>query len=136
LTKKISKLAGPSRLMLSADKISSFTLTLSNDAGEKLLVGFDKTNNSYFIDRSNSGKSDFAEGFAKRHTAPRLSTKEDLDLTLIIDNSSVELFADNGLSVMTEIFFPTNLFSDINIQSSDHFKINSLEFERLKSIWR
>jgi fructan beta-fructosidase len=136
LTKKIGKLSGPARLKLTSDKIASFTVTFSNGAGEKLLIGYDKANNNYFIDRTNSGKVDFEKGFAKRHTAPHLSTKENLDLTLIIDNASVELFADNGLSVMTEIFFPNNLFSDIHIQSSDNFKINSLEFNRLKGIWQ
>ncbi len=33
-----------------------------------------------------------------------LTNKENIDLTMIIDNASVELFADNGLTMVTEIF--------------------------------
>jgi fructan beta-fructosidase len=55
---------------------------------------------------------------------------------MIIDNASVELFADNGLTVMTDIFFPNALFSDIKIQSPEGFKIKSLQFNKMKSILR
>jgi fructan beta-fructosidase len=55
---------------------------------------------------------------------------------LIIDDASVELFADNGLSVMTEIFFPTVPFSDIHVQSSKGFKIKKLSYIKLKTIWK
>jgi fructan beta-fructosidase len=136
LTKKTGKLSGPARISLTADKAESFTIILSNDLGEKLAIGYDQSSNQYFIDRTNSGKVDFEKGFGIKHTAPRLSTNGNLDLTLIVDNASVELFADNGLSVMTEIFFPDKLFSDINIQSSNNFKIKSLTFNKMKSIWR
>lgn len=135
LTEKTGKLTGPARLHITAGKIENFSIIFSNDSGEKVEIGFDKATNSYFIDRSNSGKVDFAKRFAERHTAPRLSNKNEMDLTLILDNASVELFADNGLSVMTEIFFPNEIYSKIQIQSPDHFKIKSLQLTRLKSIW-
>ena len=103
---------------------------------EKVVVGYDKKTNKYFIDRTNSGKTDFEKGFAAKHTAPRFSDKRYVDLTLIIDNASIELFADNGLSVMTEIFFPNALLSQIAIQSADNFRIKSLQYNKLKSIWK
>lgn len=136
LTAKIGKLTGPARLHLSSDQIESFSITLSNDLGEKVVIGYDKATNNYYIDRTHSGKVDFEKGFAARHTAPRLSDKENMNLTLIIDNASVELFADDGLSVMTEIFFPNTLFSDITLQSPDNFKIKSLQYNNMKSIWK
>jgi fructan beta-fructosidase len=106
LTSKTGNLTGPARLHIKADKISSFSITLSNNAGEKVVIGYDKQANQYFIDRTASGKTNFEKGFAGKHVAPRLSANENLDLILIIDNASVELFGDDGLSVMTEIFFP------------------------------
>ncbi len=136
LTAKASKLTGPARLNITADKIVNFSITLSNQLGEKVVVGYDKVSNNYFIDRTESGKVNFEKGFAKRHTAPRLTSNENVDLTLIIDNASVELFADNGVTVMTEIFFPNALFSDIKIQSQEGFRIKSLQFNKMKSIWK
>lgn len=135
LTSKTGKLTGPAKLNLRSDEIESFTITLSNDAGEKLLIGYDKLSNHYFIDRSKSGVVNFEKDFASRHTAPRISDKSNVSLTLVIDNASVELFADNGLSVMTEIFFPGRLYSNISIQSQDHFKIQSLQFAKMKSMY-
>jgi fructan beta-fructosidase len=136
LSKKTGKLYGPARLSIAADKLESFTITLSNDAGEKVLIGYDKTSNNYYIDRTNSGNVSFEKGFAARHTAPRFSTKPQMDMTLIIDNASVELFSDNGLSVMTAIYFPNSLLSNINFSSSGGFKINELTYNNMKSIWR
>ncbi len=136
LTEKTGKLSVPVKLHITADKIENFSFTFSNDSDEKIVVGFDKSANSYFIDRTASGKVDFEKGFAKRHKAPRFSDKQTVELTLILDNASIELFADNGLSVMTEIFFPQQLYSAIQIQSPDHFKIKSLHLTRLKSIWK
>ena len=74
LTAKTGKLTGPVSVHLTADELKDFTMTLSNSLGEKLLLGYDKANNKYFIDRTHSGKVSFEKGFAARHTAPRFST--------------------------------------------------------------
>lgn len=136
LTPKAGRLSGPAELNLISDHIESFTITLSNDQGEKLVIGYDKSSNNYFIDRTKSGIVNFEKDFAAKHTAPRISNKSNVDLTLIIDNASVELFADSGLSVMTEIFFPSSVYSNINIQSNGRFKIKSLQFQKLKSMYK
>jgi fructan beta-fructosidase len=136
LTAKTGKLSGPAKLFMSSEKLGSFTVTLSNDRGEKVVIGYDQGANHYFIDRTNSGQTNFEKGFANKHTAPRLSVRPDMDMMLYIDNSSVELFADHGLSVMTEIFFPNALLSDITIHASGDFKVKTLKFSPLKSIWK
>ncbi len=136
LTEKVGKLTGPARLHFTAKQVESFAITLYNDRNEKVIVGYDKGTNKYFIDRTNSGKVDFEKGFAGKHTAPRFSKDNQMDFTLIIDNASVELFADGGLSVMTEIFFPNALLSNISIESTNNFTIDALKFNHLKSIWR
>jgi fructan beta-fructosidase len=136
ISEKTGKLDGPASLHLTADKLESFTIALSNDTGEKVLIGYDKKANNYFIDRSNSGKVDFEKGFAGKHTAPHFSSNQKLDMTLIIDDASVELFADNGLSVMTEIFFPNTNYSNIQMQAPAEYTIQKLTFHKMKSIWK
>ena len=120
---------------LTSENIEPFTITLSNDAGERVVVGYDKGANNYFIDRSNSGKVSFEKGFSGIHTAPRLREGGNFDLILIIDEASVELFADKGLSVMTEVFFPNSRFSAINVEFKNNFRIKSMTYDPLKSIW-
>ena len=136
ITEKTGRLTGPVRLDLSCTRLEPFTISLSNEAGEKVLIGYDSMSKSYFLDRTNSGKVSFEKGFAKRHTAPRFATQPNWDMTLIIDNSSVELFADSGLSTMTQIFFPNSPLTDIKIESTAGFKIDTLQFKSLKSIWK
>lgn len=134
LSSKIVGDALPCRLNLSFNQTKNISVTLSNDVGEQLVIGFDKEQNQYFIDRTKSGEVDFQKDFSARHTAPRLSGDRELNLQLIIDVSSVELFADNGLSVMTEIFFPSQPYNHIILHSKDQ-KINKLEYSHLSSIW-
>jgi len=64
-----------------------------------------------------------------------VSVAKNMNMILVIDDASVEMFADNGLSVMTAIFFPNENFSMINIGSSNGFQIKELTFHALKSIW-
>lgn len=136
LTERTGKITGPVKLQITSDKLESFSLTFSNNLLEKIVVGFDKKSINYFIDRRQTGKVDFEKDFAERHTAPRLSDNDQSDLILIVDNSSIELFADKGLSVMTEIFFPNQIYSTVQIQSPANFTIKSLQLTRLKSIWK
>jgi len=135
LTTKTGKVELPCRLNLDFEKSTNFSLTLSNDAGEKLVLGYDKRQNQYFIDRTKSGKVDFQKDFAAKHVAPRLADTDKMNVSLIIDISSVELFADDGLSVMTEIFFPSKPYNLISIQSSEVISVKKLEYTQISSIW-
>ncbi len=135
IAQKTKQLTFPCRLNLSIDSTKDFSLILSNDISEQLVIGYDKSNNRYYIDRTKSGKVDFQKDFAKIHTAPRFTENSKMNLALVIDISSVELFADDGLTVMTEIFFPDKPFDKINIHSNN-MKVNSLEYIVMKSIWK
>ncbi|MFT3903469.1 MAG: glycoside hydrolase family 32 protein [Niabella sp.] len=131
VTKKTGKLDGAAVLNLATSNAKSFNIVLSNAQGEQVVVGFDATANQYFIDRTKSGDVSFEKDFAKKHIAPRFVNSKEMDMTLVIDVASVELFADNGLSVMTEIFFPTTPFTDIKIQSPEKMVIQKLQINRL-----
>lgn len=126
LTSKTKALTGPAIIKISSDNIKNFLITLSNSLKQRLIIGFDQSNNEFFIDRTESGNVGFEKGFAKKNTTPRFSKAQQSDITLIIDNASVELFADGGLSVMTEIFFPGENYSSITFQSKEKLNIKSL----------
>jgi fructan beta-fructosidase len=113
------------------DQAADLSIVLSNEMGEEVVIGYDKGANQFFIDRSKSGKVDFHKDFAARHTAPRFTSSSKMDMTLVIDVASVEMFADDGLSVMTEIFFPNKPYSKINIQSANGAVIKKLDYAKL-----
>jgi fructan beta-fructosidase len=126
----------PAMINLTMDAENDFVITMNNTAGDELLIGYDKKKNQYYLDRSRSGKTDFSKAFAAVHTAPRLSGNPQIKLSLLIDAASIEVFADDGLTVMTQIFFTHKPFEKIFISSPDHAMIRKLEFARLESIWK
>ena len=121
------------QLKLTAKQLTDFSLVLSNSKGEELVIGYDKKANQYFIDRSKAGKVAFNPKFAGRHTSPRFATAAQTDLTLLFDASSVELFADHGLTVMSELFFPTEVMNTMKLRSTSGFAVQELTYANLAS---
>ena len=58
-----------------------------------------------------------------------------MNLSLLFDESSLELFADDGLTVMTEIFFPEKPYSQIHIQANGEVNFKKIEYIQIQSIW-
>ncbi len=57
------------------------------------------------LDRTQSGDSSFDETFARAHTV-QLKTGQHVRLQVFVDSSSVEVFANDGEKVMTDLIFP------------------------------
>lgn len=87
-------------------RTNDLNITMTSEAGDTLHTGYNASKNQWFIDRSKAGESSFYEGFAAVHTAPCLTTGNTLQFQCILDHTSIELFTDNGLTTMTDIFFP------------------------------
>ncbi len=75
---------------------------------EETLIGYDYTSKKLFIDRTRSGNVSFNKTFPSREEAPLEIKNNQLDLTIFLDQSIIEVFAENGIRVMTERVFPTN----------------------------
>lgn len=106
----------PCQLSLTGLK-HSFSLHFSNDSGEELLIGFDAKQDQFYIDRSKSGNTSFHADFPIRSFAPRFSRSDTVKLSVVLDKSSVELFGDNGLTIMTAIYFPSAPFTKAELIS-------------------
>ena len=125
----------PYQLHLEMAGDSSFSILLSNNRGEQVMVGYDKVNRQYYIDRSRSGITGFHKAFGRRYTAPRISTDRNPRLILLVDVSSLELFADGGRTVMTTVFFPEHPLDGLQISSQKGVTIRHLSFSAFRSIW-
>jgi len=53
---------------------------------------------------------------------------------LFVDAASIEVFADNGLNVFTEVFFPGAALNKLKLRSADP-KVGQLQLFKVKSIW-
>ncbi|MFG6486185.1 glycoside hydrolase family 32 protein [Roseateles sp. BYS78W] len=113
-------------LRLEIDALRSFSLSLGSPGGDELLIGYDRDRTAWFIDRRRAGRVDFHPQFAGCHSAPRLATAPQSDLQLYVDATSVELFADDGLTAMTCLFFPREPFASMTLSSTDGLKLGAL----------
>jgi fructan beta-fructosidase len=119
----------------SADPGSDFSVSFSNEEGERLVVGYEKASNRYYIDRSLSGRTDFNNEFAKTSFSPRISREKKITMTVVVDESSVEIFADGGLTVMSCVVFPQKPLTRITTQPVGQSVIEPLSRVSLRSIW-
>ncbi len=115
-----------------------FGVELSNARGERYRIGYRSTDNSYYSDRTQAGKTDFADNFATGlHLGPRNSTEKTIKLHLFFDVASAELFADDGKTLITDIFFPNEDFDQISLYSEGGAaQLRNGTVYGLKSIWR
>lgn len=111
-------------------------LVLGNDKGEKLIIGLSFLKDMVFIDRSASGDTAFHKDFGKIATAPFKPSKT-LKMTLFLDETSAELFVNDGKVVMTSLFFPSAEYTRLNFCSKGGSSATgSFRFNELEGIWR
>jgi fructan beta-fructosidase len=136
LSSTVNKLGSRYLLKLTPGTLKDYCIRFSNTKGEELLIGYDPAKDQYYIDRTRAGKLDFQKNFSGRFTAPRLTATKNSDITLMIDQSSVELFADGGLTTMTAIYFPTEDFNSLAIKTTGQLIIKNLSISGLNQIWK
>lgn len=135
ITNKIKNFTVPSKIEIEFEKNNDVIVCFENQNKEQLKVGFDDLKNQFFIDRTKSGITDFHKDFATVSIAPRLCDNSKVKMTLYLDKSSIELYADDGSTVMTSIIFPNSDYNTVNLSSKKNSKINKLKYFQLKSIW-
>jgi len=113
-----------------------FGITLSNGAGDRLIIGVDRENNQLWVDRRGSGPN-FAEEFFKGpHTAPLDLSQGSSDLRILLDVASIEVFGSEGRLNFTEIFFPSEPFDRMTFWAEDgEWKLETGTVYPLGSIW-
>jgi fructan beta-fructosidase len=115
-----------------------FGITLSNGAGDRLILGFDRRNNQMWVDRRGSGPTGFSEEFfTGPHKAPlNLGPEGDPDLRIFLDVASVEVFANRGILNFTEIFFPAKPFDTLTLWADEgEWVLESGTVYGLESLW-
>jgi len=135
LSGRIGLSATQYKLTLHSDTLKDFFITFSNLQGQQMALGYDKASNRWYIDRGLSGNTDFNKEFPKKFFSPRIADSKALDLTVVMDAASLELFADDGLTVMTAVFFPDAPLNRLHIGTKEPWKIRRVTYTPLRSIW-
>ena len=90
------------------------TITLSNSKGEKVVMTYKAKDETFSMDRTLSGKTDFSSDFAAITTAPVYGKMN--KLRIFIDKSSIEVFDNYGKMAMTNLVFPTKPYDKVTIK--------------------
>ena len=116
---------------------TEFGYKVCKGANEETIIGFDVENQTLFIDRTNSGEAAFHDAFAGKHECYLLPENNKITLHVFVDQSSVELFGNNGKSVITDLIFPNQENKQLELYvKNGEIKLHSLELYSLKSTWR
>lgn len=89
-------------------------IVLSNHKGERVVMTYNASNETFTMDRTKSGDTSFSNDFASVTKAPTRGKIKTLQL--FIDKSSIEAFDADGKMAMTNIVFPSEPYSTINVK--------------------
>ncbi len=96
-------------------KAGSISLTLSNEKGEKSILTYTPNYETLSFDRRESGIVDFSQDFPAITLTPTFNGGKNLGLRIFVDRSSIEVFANEGKGVMTNLVFPTTPYNKLTI---------------------
>ena len=136
-TLKIEGLNQSQLMLKTASK--DFKLVFKNDLDEVLELKMDGENESFILDRRKSGKVGFQKEFGnKEHFMPiGLLGGDPYEMKILVDWSSIEIFLDGGLLVMTEQIFPTVPYNTLIVENGDESsEIQLGSIKKMNSIWQ
>jgi fructan beta-fructosidase len=112
-------------------------LTLRQGGTERTTLLIDVPQRRMTLDRRNSGKADFHGRFSGEYSAPIRLVNGRLQLHLLVDTSSVEVFANHGETVLTTLIFPSPGANavDFNVRQGE-LNRGQLTFYSLRSAWQ
>lgn len=112
-----------------------FGLKVHVGSDQETVIGYDTRTQAVFVDRSRSGVIDFHPGFTGRRSAPLDPVQGVIKLHVFVDAGSIEVFANEGECVLTELLFPGPGDAAFVYVQGGSTTLLTLDVWRLKSIW-
>lgn len=119
------------------DSNQDFGLNFFVGGFNKVKLGYNAAQSNIYLDRINSGNISFHSKFPKRSVAPFTPKDGKIKFHVFVDQSSIEVFVNDGALVMTSLVFPYS--NGLGIET---FSLNgqtttmtSLKIWELASIW-
>lgn len=119
---------------IEASKAKTVNIGLSNSQGEKVVMQYDPAAATLSFDRTQSGITDFSEGFPAVTVTPTHEASGRIALRIFVDRSSMEVFGNGGEFVMTNLVFPRTPYTALSVSAEGgNAKIENLRIYSLKS---
>ncbi|KOY14762.1 GH32 C-terminal domain-containing protein, partial [Paenibacillus xylanivorans] len=105
--------------------------------GQKTTVGYRVDKQNMFVDRTTSGEVSFSDLFTKFHEAPLQPENQKVKLRIFVDESSIEVFGNDGKVVFSDVIFPDPAGRAMAFYSlGGEVKVSSMKVYTLDNIWR
>ena len=113
-----------------------FGLKVFAGANQETVIGYNVENQTLFVDRTNSGRTDFSSAFPGRSDVIAIDNQGTLNLHILIDQSVVEVFNGYNAIAMTNLIFPDPQQNEVHFYVTGG-QVNVLSFHawNIKSIW-
>lgn len=117
---------------------SEFGLIVRNENNDQTVVGYDVAFQKVFVDRRSSGMIEFNRNFTHGiHSALLVPETEIVKLHVFVDWSSIEVFADNGSVVMTNLVLPRGAYNGLELYTKGGYvRVLRCEVWEMDSIWK
>lgn len=119
---------------IEASKAKTMNIVFSNSQGEKVVMQYDPAAATLSFDRTQSGITDFSEGFPAVTVTPTHEASGRIALRIFVDRSSMEVFGNDGEFVMTNLVFPRTPYTALSVSAEGgNAKVENLRIYSLKS---
>ncbi|WP_434784568.1 glycoside hydrolase family 32 protein [Paenibacillus polymyxa] len=122
---------------VSDTKATEFGFKIREGSEQYTTVGYDVYNEQLFVDRTDSGNFDYGSNVVGKHEGPLYAKNGMVKLQVIVDRSAVEVFGNDGTTVITDQIFADSASKGLKIYSKGgNVKLKSLHLYPLKSVWK
>lgn len=122
-------------LEVDLQKAKQVELKFYNNKNEQVSLNIDKAAMQYQLDRSQSGDVSFTDAFKRLQTAPMQAHLQKVNLRVLVDAGSIEVFINHGKTVFTAVVFPASAYTHISLKTDDAIQIAKGQLYPLRSIW-
>ena len=101
------------------------TIVLSNSKGERVTMDYKAKDETFEMDRTRSGRTDFSYEFMAITKAPTHGSIS--QLRIFIDKSSIEAIDADGKMAMTNLVFPTEPYNKVTVKGKGKYAVYNLK---------
>lgn len=105
-------------LILESEDASQYGLAIHHTKTQYTSITIDTKDNVLLLDRKNSGKVDFSDNFSRTQKV-KLEDTNQIQLQIIMDSSSLELFINDGEQALTSLVYPDKACESISLFASE-----------------
>lgn len=123
------------QLTTNLSKEQVLSISLKNSKGELSTIEINNQSERIYFDRKNSGEISFSDLFGNLSYGPFPYNSDRVILDLYVDQSSIELVANDGVLTLSNLVFPSSTYNQIKLKINAGSIPLYIKTRTLASIW-